>query len=671
MIQDPVANRFFRIGWMDFEILARWDEGSASAIAQSVSSETTLQVQPDDVESLEMFLRQHGLLQGTGAADVDQMRERAKAEVKGFGQWLLHNYLFVRIPLVRPQDMLARLLPHLRWLFSSAMVMAVVMASVVGLALVLHQWDTFASSFVDHLTWHGALGFTLAVIFAKTLHELGHALTATRYGVRVAHMGVAMVVMFPMLYTDTSESWKLSNPRQRLAIASAGILTELALAGFATLLWSLAPDGSLRTALFFLATTSWVLTLAINASPFMRFDGYFILCDLLNFPNLHERAGNFARAWLRRMVLGLATPWPEALAAPQRRWLIAFALVTWAYRFVVFLGIAVLVYLYFFKLLGIALMAVELGWFIARPIYLELKAWWVQRESVTARRKWMAGLAALIVLLVLLLPWHTAVQGTGVVRAVRQHLVFSPKAGQVKSMPARTQVAEGDLLFALAAPDLRSGVNRAQASADARAQELLGLAGVKDGEERRAILESERERFLAEASVFSSEQSRMQLVAPFAGKLADIDPQVKLGVWVQHRQPLAVLIDTSQWNAEIFVAEEDVARIRPGDRAKVYVGLRAINGKVLQVDTSRTASLAYSMLDATSGGPIVTLPRTDERNGERVVRDGLYRVRIALEEAPPRQQMALCTASISGSPQSLLHGVFDHAASVLIRESGF
>lgn len=475
----------------------------------------------------------------------------------------------------------------------------------------------------------------------------------------------------PSRYTDTSESWKLSNPRQRLAIASAGILTELALAGVATLLWSLCPDGSLRTALFFLATTSWVLTLAINASPFMRFDGYFILCDLLNFPNLHERSGHFARTWLRRTVLGLAVAWPEALPAQQRRWLIAFALATWVYRFVVFLGIAVLVYLYFFKLLGIALMVVEVGWFIVRPIYAELKEWWAQREGVSAARKLITGLAVLLLLLVLLVPWHTGVQGTGVVRAARQHLVFSPKAGEVKAMPARTQVAEGELLFALAAPDLRSGVNRAQALANARAQELLGLAGIKDGEERRAILESERERFIAEATVFSGEQSRMQLIAPFAGEVADIDPHVKPGVWVQPRQPLAVLIDSSQWNAEIFVTEKDVARIRPGDSAKVYVGLRAIKGKVLQVDPSRTVALAYPMLDATSGGPIVTLPRSDERNGERVVRDGLYRVRIALDEAPPRRQMMLCTASISGSPQSLLDGVFDHAASVLIRESGF
>lgn len=670
MIQDPVSNRFYRIGWVDFEILSRWRQGPPEAMAQAICNETTLHVDAADVDSLESFLKQHNLLQPSGTADVDAMRQRAAAQTKSIGEWLLHNYLFFRLPLVRPQDKLARLMPRLGWLFTPAMLALVCLASVIGIALVAHQWDTFASSLVDHLTWQGAIGFAAAVVFAKTLHELGHALTATRYGVRVAHMGVAMVVLFPMLYTDTSESWKLSNPRQRLAIASAGILTELALAGIATLLWNLAPDGSLRTALFFLASTSWVLTLLVNASPFMRFDGYFILCDLLNFPNLHERAGNFARTWLRRTLLGLSQPWPEELPASYRRWLIVFALATWTYRFVVFLGIAVLVYLYFFKLLGIALMVVEVTWFIGRPVYAELKEWWGQRREVKFARKLWAGLAAMLLFAVLAVPWHSGVHGEGVVRAGRQHLVFAPGAGVLRSLPQRTQVAEGELLFALAAPELRGAAHRAQGLADARAMELVGLSGIKDGEERRALLQSERERFLAEAGVFTGEQARMQLVAPFAGRLADIDSQLRAGVWVQPRQPLAILIDPTSWIAEVFVAEEDIGRIKPGDEAKVYSGVHAMAGKVLEVDTSRTGALPHPMLDAASGGPIATLPHPDGR-GENSVRDGLFRVRIALSEPPPRQQMILCSAVISGTPRSLLHGVLDHAFSVLIRESGF
>jgi putative peptide zinc metalloprotease protein len=257
------------------------------------------------------------------------------------------------------------------------------------------------------------------------------------------------------------------------------------------------------------------------------------------------------------------------------------------------------------------------------------------------------------------------------VRAARQHLVFSPRPGELKSLPQHAQVAGGELLFALEQPDLRSSAQRAQALADARASELVGLGGLKDGEERRAVIQSERDRFVAEAGVYSGEQSRMQLVAPFAGRLIDIDPQLKPGVWVQSKHPLAMLIDPAQWIAEVYVAEEDIGRIKPGDEARVYSGVHAMAGKVVQVDTSRTGSLPYPMLDAASGGPIVTLPHTDERNGERTVRDGLYRVRIALEEAPPRQQMTLCSAVISGTSRSLLHGVLDHALSVVIRESGF
>ena len=103
---------------------------------------------------------------------------------------------------------------------------------------------------------------------------------------------MAFLVLWPMLYTDTSESWRLSNPRQRLAIASCRDHSpNWMIAGLATLGWALTQPSPIAKAFFYLATTSWILSLALNASPFMRFDGYFILSDWLDFPNLHERSG--------------------------------------------------------------------------------------------------------------------------------------------------------------------------------------------------------------------------------------------------------------------------------------------------------------------------------------------------------------------------------------------
>ena len=187
--------------------------------------------------------------------------------------------------------------------------------SSLGVVLVLRHWDVFSQAVVESISPEGLLGFAGALIVAKTLHELGHALMATHFGVRVAHMGIAFVVMWPMLYTDTGESWKLHSRHQRLAVSSPESCVELGLAGLATLGWAISGPGWLNTACLYLATTSWVLTLALNLSPFMRFDGYFIFSDLLDFPNLHERSSALARAALRRSVLQLKEPWPGILPA--------------------------------------------------------------------------------------------------------------------------------------------------------------------------------------------------------------------------------------------------------------------------------------------------------------------------------------------------------------------
>ena len=677
-IHDPVVNRFFRVGWLDFELLLRWQDGTADEIIARVCDETLLHVDRGDVAGLVEFLGRHSLLRADSRRAVDGLRDRFRRQKRTVFAWLLHNYLFFRIPLLRPQATLVVLLSHLGWIYTRTTAFTVVGLTLLGLFLAARQWETFASTFVDQLSWSGLLGYAIALSCAKALHELGHALTATRYGVRVAHMGVAFLVMFPMLYTDTSESWKLRRARERLAIASAGLVTELALAGLATLAWSLAPDGAVRSALFFLATISWLLTLAVNASPFMRFDGYFITMDLLDFPNLHERAGAKARAWMRRTLLGWDVPDPEPLPGRRSALLVAFALATWIYRLTVFLGIALLVYHYFFKLLGAALMAVELVWFIGRPVANELRVWFARRsEIVVSRRRW--GVVALIALLAaLLLPWQGTVQGAGWVHAQRQQVVFAPLSGQLVTLPTAGAIGAGQSLFVLASADIRVAGERAQGQSDARARELIGLAGLPGGEDRRAQVQSQQDQFDAEARMYRGEMARLRLTAPFAGVLTDIDPQLAPGVWVQPRQPLATLIDPTRWVVEAFVDEAQIGRIRAGQTARMHTGAQGLGflrGQVVEVDTSRTVVLPDRMLDAQAGGPIVTLgPAAGERRAEvqgQVPRDALYRVKIALDDRPSHDQAAIGRVMIDGDTRAWLPAAFERIASVLVRESGF
>ena len=667
-IQDPVTNRFYRIGWLEFECLLRWP-GDPAAIAEDIARSTPLAADKELVEDFARFLVQHRLVRPS-AQDVARMAAQAGGGGWRHWRWWLHNYLFVRVPLVRPDRWLAALLPLVQPLMSRAGLVAVVLASLLGTVLVARQWDSFTHGVMDILTPSGILGFMVAIVISKTLHEMGHALVATRLGVRVAHMGVALVVLWPMLYTDTSESWRLRSHRQRLAISVAGISVEMALAGLSTLAWALMDDGPMRQAMLYLATTGWVLSLALNASPFMRFDGYFILSDVLDFPNLHERAGAAARAWLRRALLGWDEPDPEPLTPRLRRWLVAFALCTWLYRLVVFAGIAVAVYLMFFKVLGIFLFIVEIVWFIVRPVWSEVAVWRKRWAEVKPNRRigmLGLGLAALVLLAV---PWALDVDAPGMARPERQQAIYGPFAARVTAVHPAGAVAAGTPLVQFEAPDLQARGTRTGASVQALSQHLAGLVAAEERgmEQQQASTERLREQ-LAEAHSIREETDRLQMLAEFGGLWVDTDPTVRPGTWVGPRNQLGMLIDPSRWIVEAYVDQRQLERIRVGAHARFRPQRhwQSLQATVVGIDSARVVRLASAALDATHGGPIATQP--GERKGVPV--DALYRVRLALAEPLAEQRETRGHVTIEGTRRSPAWQMVQRAASVVVREAGF
>ncbi len=667
VIQDTVVNRFYRIGWFEFECLLRWGQ-TPKHISEQIAAQTALRPDVEQVLAFQQFLEQHQLLR-PGPQAVERLSARSENNPLLSWKGWLHHYLFFRIPLLRPQQMLERLARHLGWLFQPFMAWLVLALSALGLVLVAQQWDAFKSAVLDSFSAEGALGFVLALAVGKTLHELGHALVATRYGLKVAHMGVAFVVLWPMLYTDTGEAWKLRSSRQRLAIAGAGILTELSIAGLATLGWALSGEGALRDAFFYLATTNWVLSLALNASPFMRFDGYFILSDLLDFPNLHERAGAQARTALRRGLLGLDEPWPEHFPKRQRRALIAFAVTTWLYRLVLFAGIAVAVYLLFFKVLGIFLFLVEIAWFILLPIWRELRRWWSRRAAVPMTRRFaFAGFAFLIILL-LALPWQTQIHAWGMARAERQLRVYAPYPAVIREIRPMGEVRAGDQLVVLGQPDIAERVLRSDAGARSYDARLLGLLAEPGGLSEETATRQRLDVQLQEGRAARSEIERLTLQAPFAGLWRDVDPDWRAGQWTGTRHALGVLYDPARWQVDAYVKPDEVHRIGVGAGVRFYPegDVHPIEGRVLAIGSTRVTQLEHPMLSSRHGGPLATA-----KQGEALVpTPALFHVLVQLDSAPPARQEARGQLQIDGARSSLLVEGATHALAVLRRESGF
>jgi putative peptide zinc metalloprotease protein len=674
-VHDPVVNRFFRIGWLEFALLSRWRAGDdPRALLAQVRAETTLQVDAPQLEALETFLRAHQLLRAEGAEGTARLVHAAQAARESPLAWLLHHYLFFRVPLLRPERWLVRTLPWVQWLYSRAFLVVTCGAAVIGLMLAARQWDTFTHTLSETLSPAGIAGWALALVVAKTLHELGHAWTATRYGLRVPQMGVAFVVLWPMLYTDTGEVWKLADRGRRFRVAAAGIAAEFALAAWATLAWSLTADGDLRSALFFLATTSWVVTLGINASPFMRFDGYFLLSDMLDLPNLHARSGALARAWMRRVLLGWDEPDPEPFPARLRTGLIAFALLTWLYRLVVFVAIAIAVYHVFFKLLGLLLFAIEIAWFVLRPIGLELREWGRRRDAIRPSRRLAGSLVFVVLLGVLLWPWRIPVRAEGWLHAERQQLVYSPLPARVTQIREPGPVRAGDLLVLLDSPDVRSRAAQSAASVDALAVQLDRTVGRTDGHERRAAIAEQLAGAVAEVDAQRAELQRLVLRAAFDGMLGDRDPQIQPGAWVNASQPIAMLHAPDAWVVDALVAQESIGRFEVGAPARFQRRGRwetPVTATVVAIDGTRAQTLPHPMLATEHGGRVPTLRQPD---GRLVPRDALYRVRLRLD-APPtdtdRAAVASGTASIDAAPRSLLGDGLRGIAAVIVRESGF
>jgi putative peptide zinc metalloprotease protein len=667
VIQDTVINRFYRIGWLEFECLLRWGQ-SPRTISEQIADDTALKPDVEQVLDFRQFLEQHQLLRA-GPAALERLKDKSEQASWLTWRWWLHHYLFFRIPLLRPQQPLQVLARALGWVFHPLTGLVVLSLSLLGIILVLQQWDVFTSAVVESFSTEGLFSFALALIVAKTLHELGHALVATRLGLRVGHMGIAFVVMWPMLYTDTGESWKLSRSRQRLAIASAGIVTELSLAGLSTLGWALCDPGALRNALLYLATTSWLLSLALNASPFMRFDGYFILSDLLDFPNLHERASALARVTLRRNLLGLQEDWPETFPSGQRRLLVTFAIITWVYRLVLFLGIALAVYLFFFKVLGIFLFMVELSWFIALPVMRELGHWWKNRAAIPSRRK-VAFYAVLLAMLVgLAMPWRTQIDAVGVARAEHQLRVYAPYPARLQSIHPGGPVKAGETLITLDEPDITSRLQSSEANARSYEARLSGLIADPGGLAEDAVTRQRLNVQFEEARAARSEIARLNLQTPFAGVWLDVNPDWKTGQWVGRQESLGMLIDTRSWQVDAYVAQDQVHRMATGDHVRFYADGQTtpLSGRVVQIGSTRASQLSHRMLSSRYGGPV---PTTSAEHA-LIPSNALFQVLIQLDEPLPSLRETRGHLKIEGERRSLLADGATHVLAVLMRESGF
>jgi putative peptide zinc metalloprotease protein len=340
VVKDPIGLRYFRFAAEEFALLEQLD-GQASLAAIRQSFEDRFRPQVISTEAIyRLVCRAHadGLLVSDAPGQGEQLRGRDRTRRAQARREAWQNVLCIRFRGIDPGRFLDVLTRWTGWIFSPPAVAAGLLLMAVALVLVavqfaafrdrLPQWDAFWAP----QNW-GWFALTLAV--TKILHELGHAVACKRFGGECHEMGILLLVLTPCLYCDVSDAWTLPSRWQRMAIAAAGIYVELLLAAVCTWVWWFTDPGPFSQFCLAVMGICSLGTLALNANPLMRYDGYYLLSDLVQIPNLRQKSSAAAGSILA-WVTGRPAPALDPFLVGRRRWaLAAYAAAAAVYRWFV------------------------------------------------------------------------------------------------------------------------------------------------------------------------------------------------------------------------------------------------------------------------------------------------------------------------------------------------
>lgn len=670
LVFDPMRHLYFEVDERTAKVLGAWEDIEASKLSAKLADERGLDVSVGEIEDVLAFLGRNELLVARQSA---QMLERAESRAQPLWKKLIHNYLFFRVPLVRPYAFFRRTLHLSDVFFSRSWWLFMAVLTVATAYLLLRQWSEFVTTFMHFFSLEGLLYYALALSLVKALHELGHGYAATRYGCKVPTMGLAFLVMMPVLYTDTTDSWKVRSRRERMIIDAAGVITELTIAVLASFAWAFLADGPLRSAMFFLATSSWLSSILVNTNPFMRFDGYHFLSDLTGVRNLQDRSFAVGRWRLREFLFKHGDPVPEPGGKTRIRLFFAYAWATWIYRFFLFLGIALLVYTFFFKALGVFLFLVEIYWFIARPIGKEMSAW---RESFgdkpMTRRAWLNASMLCAALVAAAIPWQSRVTAPVMLEAAAHQKVFLEQSGKIAEVLVSNgqRVERGEVLLKIEDPDLGQELTKQELQRKLIAQRLHRSAASRDDRAYMLVLEQQLQEVISKIDAIKSKQLRNAVLAPAAGIVRDMNPQLHVGRWVDAGFPLAVVTEAGDARLRGYISAVDVPRITAGAQASFISedGLRPVlQGQLVAVHTAATEEINLPALASVHGGRIAVT----EQDGKLIPGKAWYPVELQLAgSASLADQTRSGVVLIDAEPQSLLGQAWQSVARVGVREMG-
>ncbi len=529
VIKDPIGLKYHQLSPEQYAVLDRLNgENSLREIREQVQLLfPTEHFSLVDIQGLVIDLQEKTLLValrlGQGPALLKAHRDAVRKKVIS----TLRNPLTIQLPGWDPERFLQAALPFVSWIFKPAVIATLL--SMVGVAL-LFLASRFAEvqkqipEFQRFFAWPNLMYLWIILALIKVIHELGHGLSCKYYGSECHSIGVMLLVFSPTMYCDVTDSWMLKNKWQRIMIGAAGMYFEVLLSTAALLIWWNTEAGMLHYLCLNTFFVSTVSTVIFNANPLLKYDGYYMLSDLLEIPNLRQKADQITQRILAKWCLGIDLPAPAFLPDHGRFWFFAYVICSAIYRWMVFAGIIMFFYTvlkpYRLQSLGILMalitIAISLGGFLWNTYKLISQP---RRDSISKPRLAVSVLLlGVLGYLAFFLPFPWYIEAPFYVEPAQAAHVYTQVPGFVESQPVQpgTRVEAGQVVLTMTNPELEAQVDQAKIERNVAESELKSAVGQRDPS---AVTVATEKVASATRKVAQLQEmhSRLTIVAPKAG----------------------------------------------------------------------------------------------------------------------------------------------------------
>jgi putative peptide zinc metalloprotease protein len=611
-------------------------------------------------------LHESGLLTSDAEGQGDELLRRMRKERFRRRAAALAQLTAIQFRGVNPDRFLTAVHDRCRWLFSKVALIVAALIVFYAASLVVGHFAEFRarlpelSAFVDMRNW---IWLFAAIAGVKILHELGHALTCKHFGGEIHELGVMLLAFVPCLYCDVTDSWRLASKWQRIMVSAAGMLVELVIAAVATIIWWHADSGLISLIALDVMVISTVHTLAVNGNPLLRYDGYYILSDLVESPNLWQRSREALGSFTSRWILGLRVDDDPLVPARHRAWLAMYAVASKIYLALVVVaivwGMARVLCPLHLEIVAYAIGATVAGSLAAGPVIGAVR--FLQNPSRrgevrNGRLATVAAIALVAVVVILAWPVNYYVRAPLVLLPADAARVYATQSGRLASaLPAGTHVGAGKDIAKLENSDAQIELARLTGEYDLQKLRLANLellrsedpeanakipatrAAVDDLTRQLADRRHDAERLTLTAPVAGEviPVPRIETAEPANGRLrqwsgAILDEQNR-GALVEPGTLVCFVGDPQKASAVLVVEDTDIERVRPGQKVRLRLDQlpgQILTGEVIDVarrdpqpaDSAKAARADLAQLFAGVVPP-----------GQEAVQ---YQVRVRLDEPP-------------------------------------